>query len=245
MTRIAGYYLKISPCCGATYSTPRYRSINFSAWEYWTDGYRDGSLMPGGHGLRKCKCGNFFLLSELQEIAQVEETDVPYPEHVAPDELPQAITQARTSDIELAARLCYWEHLNHSYRERYRAHRNAEEASTKAAWDAANPDNRTWWQRLRKVSPPQYKRPKGSPFTYPTFEPTPTQRENMLALLKLLQKQEYLDHETLAELHRELGQYEEAERELQLLTKDDQSHATCVIAQLVKEKQPVPMRFRM
>lgn len=245
MTRISGYNLNITPCCGAIYKTPRYRSMNFSAWEYWTDGYREGSLMPGGHGLRKCKCGNFFILSELQEFAEVEETEESSTKHVTPEELPLAIAQARNSDIELAARLEYWEYLNHAYREHYRAYRSAEEAATKTVWESANPDNRTWWQRFRKVPPPQYKRPKDSPFTYPRFEPTQEQLENMLALLGLLQKQERLDHETLAELHRELGQYEEAERELQLLTEDDQSTSTRVIAQMVKERKQEPMRFRM
>ncbi len=245
MTRISGYYIKAVPCCGARYRTPRYSSMNFSDWEYWTDGYRDGALMPPGYGLRHCKCGNFFLLSEMIELDQVEETDMPSPEQVQAKDLPIAIAHARTSAIELAARLEYWEHLNHSYRERYRAHRNAEEAATKAAWEAANPDTRTWWQRFRKVPPPQYKRPTGSPFTYPPFEPTQEQRENMLALLPLLQKQDPLDHEAMAELHRELGQYEEAERELQQLTEDNQSNATRVIAQMVKERKPEPMRFRM
>lgn len=245
MTRISGYYIKALPCCGAQYSTPRYRSMNFSAWEYWTDGYRDGSLIPGGYGLRQCKCGNFFVLSELLEIAQVEETDLHHPDHVKGQDLPLAIAQARTPAIELAARLEYWEYLNHPYRERYRAHRDAEEAATKASWEAANPDTRTWWQRFRKVPTPQYKRPKGSPFTYPSFELTQEQRDNMLALLPLLQKQERLDHEALAELHRELGQYVEAERELLQLTEDNQSKATRVIAQMVKERKPQPMRFRM
>lgn len=245
MTSIAGYSLNITPCCGTTYSTPRYRSINFSAWEYWTDGYRGGSLFSNDQGLRQCKCGNFYLLTELTSIGQVEETDVPYTDRVATVDLPRAIAQARTPKIELAARLLHWQALNQPYRERYRAHRDAEEAATKAAWEAANPDARTWWQRFRKVPPPQYNRPKGSPFTYPSFEPTHEQRENMLALLELLSKQERLDHEALAELHRELGQYEEAERELQQLTEDNQSNATRVIAQLVKERKPQPMRFRM
>jgi hypothetical protein len=245
MTRIAGYSLNMTTCCGAIYKTPRYRSMNFSAWEYWTDGYRHDSLMPGGHGLRKCKCGNFFMLAELQEITEVEESDAPSTQQVTPEELPFVIAQARTPAIEQAARLEYWEHLNHPYRERYRAHRDAEEAATKAAWEAADPDTRTWWQRFRKVLPPQYKRPKDSPFTYPLFDPTHEQRENMLALLKLLQEQKHPDHEALAELHRELGQYEEAERELQLLTEDDQSTATRVITQMIKERMPQPMRFRM
>lgn len=235
----------INPCCGATYSAPRYSSMNFSAWAYWTDGFSEGSLMPGGHGLRKCRCGNFFMLSELQEIAQVDETEVPYPDRVAPEELPQAIAQARNADIELAARLDLWHHLNHPYRERYRAHRDAEEAVTKAAWEKSNPDTRTWWQRFRNVPPPQYVRPVDSPFTYPPFEPTHEQRDNMTALLALMGKKARLDHIALAELHRELGQFDEARRELQRLENDEENGTTRVIDQLVNEKQNAPMRYRM
>lgn len=246
MTSISGYYIKTLPCCGARYSTPRYRSMNFSAWEYWTDGYKDGSLMPGGHGLRRCKCGNFFLLSELIEIAQVEETDLQYPDHVEPQDLPQAIAQARTPAIELAARLEYWEHLNHPYRERYRAHRDAEEANTKAAWEAVNPDQRSWWQRLRKVPPPQYKRPSNSPFTYPPYELTGCQSDNLKALLQLHNTGAVeLDNLTVAELHRELGQFEQAAQALGPVEADDQNVTKRLMDQLIKDKETAPMRYRM
>ena len=179
MTSIAGYSLNITPCCGTTYSTPRYRSINFSAWEYWTDGYREGALFSNDQGLRQCKCGNFYLLNELTSIGQVEETEVPYTERVATADLPKAIAQARTPQIELAARMLHWQALNQPYRERYRAHRDAEEAATKAAWEAVNPDTRTWWQRFRKVPAPKYVRPAGSPFTYPPYELSDEQRQIM------------------------------------------------------------------
>ena len=35
--------------------------------------------MPNNHGLRRCKCGNFFLQSELVTISEVDETDEPLP----------------------------------------------------------------------------------------------------------------------------------------------------------------------
>jgi hypothetical protein len=61
MTRSSGWLVSGAPCCGARYSTRRYRSINFMSSALWTDGYREHSLMPNDHGLRRCKCGTFFL----------------------------------------------------------------------------------------------------------------------------------------------------------------------------------------
>ena len=157
MTIVSGYNLNTTPCCGAQYATPRYASMNFTAWAPWTDGDSDGGLMPGGHGLKKCQCGNFFLLGELIHIGSAEDTDVPYAARVTPEDLPQAIATARTPAIELAARLDYLQYLNQPYRELYIAHRDAEDAATKAAWVAANPDTRTWWQRFHNVPEPKYK----------------------------------------------------------------------------------------
>lgn len=246
MTSVSGYNIYKTACCGLHYKTIRYRSINFMAWEYWTDGYRDGSLMPNDHGLRKCKCGNFFILRELQHTAQVDESELPYTEDVKLDELPQAIAKARTPEIELAARFDYWHHLNHPYREQYRAHRKIEEAATKAAWEAENPDTRTWWQKLRKVPAPTYARPQGSPFTYPAYELTKVQSENLNALQKLSTKNAAaLDPVTRAEIHRELGQFSEAMQLLKTLDEKDQDVTSRLITKLVEEKNVTVIRYMM
>jgi hypothetical protein len=245
MTRIASYTLNIAPCCGAIYSTPRYRSMNFLAWEYWTDGYKEGALLPSGNGLRKCKCGNFFMLTELHEITRIDGTEAPSPKRVASEELPEAIAKARTPIIEQAARQEYWVHLNHPYRERYITHREAEEASTKAAWEADNPDTRNWWQRFRKVPSPRYPAHQSSHFTCPPFEPDHQQRENMAALIDLIQNQDQPDRVILAELNRELGNFGAAGCELKLLSDGDRSSASRLISELVDEKQSAPIRFQM
>ena len=249
MTSVAGAYLNATPCCGKTYCTPRYRSMNFSAREYWTDGYCEGSLMPNGHGLRRCACGNFYLLRELLQISEVEQAEGPFTVHVEPEELPLAIAQARTPDIEEAARMDYWHHLNHDYRQRYRQHRDAEEARTEAQWHAQHPDTRSWWQKLRKVSAPRYQRPANAPFTYPPYTPSETQRENMQALLQLLQQKQasgqWVDAHTTAELHRALGQFEQATQALQTLEEKEKGVTSKLMAKLIAEKETAPMRYRM
>jgi len=50
MTIISGVRIVAAPCCGARYAVPRYLSVNFMASRYWTDGWREGSLMPNDEG---------------------------------------------------------------------------------------------------------------------------------------------------------------------------------------------------
>lgn len=113
MTIIRGVRIVAAPCCGARYAAPRYVSMNFMAFEYWTDGWRDGSLMPNDEGLRHCKCGRFVLMKDLVEIESAETGDLPRIEYVPDELLPECIAKAETEDIEVAARLGYWRHLNH------------------------------------------------------------------------------------------------------------------------------------
>lgn len=116
--------------------------------------------MPNGHGLRKCVCGAYYVLAELIRQDKAEKSDLPDTIEVSPEELPHAISSARHAEVEIAARLDYWQQLNHTYRALYRAHREAEEAAWKADWEAANPDQRSWIQRLNKVPRrPKYVRP--------------------------------------------------------------------------------------
>lgn len=247
MTSIAGYTLAAAPCCRKIYRIPRYRSMNFSASEYWTDGYADGRLMPGGYGLRKCVCGAFYLACELLELVDAAESKIDFTSHAQPEDLPQAIATARHAEVELAARLEYWHDLNHAYRQNYRAHRDAEEAATQAAWELANPDTRSFWQKLRKVPAPAYTRPQNSPFTYPPFEPSLVQQANMRALLQLLEspdkRESYLQE--IIELHRELGEFDEAAKALREGDESDQTITRKLLSDLVHEKSRAPVRYRL
>ena len=247
MTSIAGYNISAAPCCGKTYRTLRYRSMNFSAWEYWTDGHTEGGLMPNGYGLRKCLCGAFYLRREMVDLGEVDETELENPSYVKAEDLPNAIAEARNAQVEMAARLEYWQQLNNRYRESYRAHREAEEAATKAAWEMANPDTRSLWQKLRKVPGPVYTRPSNSPFTYPPFKPSQAQQDNMRALLPLLNTADKrrMHLEEIVELHRELGEFEEAAKALDEYEEKDQGVTSKLLAKLIKDRETAPMRYRM
>lgn len=142
----------------------------------------------------------------------------------------------------------YWRHLNHSYRDRYRQHRDAEEATTEAAWQAANPDNRSWRDKLLKRKPPSYCRPANSPFTHPPFEPTPEQLENMVRLSAILASRGVASQSStihLAELYREQGRFEEAQLAMEALEKSQVDVTSKLISTLIQEKDAAPMRSRM
>jgi hypothetical protein len=229
------------------YSRRRYASINYSSSEYWTDGYREKSLMPNDRGLRRCECGNFFLQQELIVVGHVATTDVPSAPMVDPEGLPQAIAEARNPSIELVARLDYWQHLNHPYRERYRAHREAEDAATKAAWEASNPDLRNSLQKALKVGRiPKYTLPADRPVTFPPLEPSAAQRENMMAALDLIPGA--ADEERYAlervELHRELGKFREAQQALQAVDSETYSTIHRLTTRLIEMEIAAVVRYR-
>ncbi len=237
-----------APCCGASYAAPSYLSMNFSAFEHWTDGLRVHSPMPNDEGLRRCRCGRFILMKDLVDIGDAESSDLPPIDHVQEEQLLTCIQQADREEVEVAARLGYWRYLNHPYRELYRQHRDAEEAATKAAWVSAHPDRRTWWGKLLRQKPPEYRRPPDSPLTYPAFVATDEQRQNMERLCTLLSD---LDGNSrgfytleLAELYRERGLFGEAERVIQTLEPKDVNVGSQLILQLIGERQPAPVRYR-
>ncbi len=251
MTRTTGVVILAAPCCGARYVYPRYASMNFSAWAYWTDGWRDSSLMPNDEGLRRCACGQFFLLGDMKAVehdSDAEGKDLPITIVVPSEQLPECLSGPVRVEVEVAARLGYWRHLNHDYRSAYVEHRDLEEAATKAAWIAKNPDRRTWWDRLLRRAAHSYRRPKGSPFTYPPYEPTPEQLANMERLCELLQPSGAALCEPtieLAELYRERGCFGEARAALQAMAPEDLGTKGRLIASLIEEKERAPMRHRL
>lgn len=250
MTIIRGVRIVAAPCCGDRYAAPRYVSMNFMAFEYWTDGWRDGSLMPNDEGLRHCKCGRFVLLKELIEIETAETSDLPHIDHVADELLPECIAQADREELEVAARLEFWRHLNHPYRQAYRQHRDAEEAATAAAWEAVNPDRRTWWDKFCRRKAPRYSRQPDSPFTYPAFNATDDQLQNMKRLSEILLAWDAASRRgyntiVLAELYREQGRFDQAEAVILTLDEDEVGVTSHLITKLIREKQSALMRYRM
>ncbi len=246
---IRGVRIMAAPCCGARYSAPRYLTMNFMAFAHWTDGWREHSLMPNGEGLRQCKCGKFTLFKELVEIDTAENSDLPHINRVSSELLPECIATADNEELEIAARLEYWRELNHPYRERYRTHRDAEEADNKAVWEVQNPDTRTWWEKFRGREAPTYIRTESMPFTVPDFEPSSEQLQNMYRLSEIFRNYPLSSPSryniTLAELYREQGRFSEAQEVISSIQEHDEGITSKLIAKLIHEKQPALMRYRM
>lgn len=223
MTIIRGSRTFAAPCCGARYAFPNYVTMNFSAFEYWTDGWDDGILMPRDYGIRRCTCGRFVLRQEMTELSTSDEFDAPNMDYVAPEQIDACIAAANSRDMEIAARRYRWHQLNHSYREQYRNHRNAEEAALRSAWEAENPDRRSFWQRLRGRKAPVYVRPKVA-ISFPGFYATAEQVENMTRLCELLIEENATGWQAgrlqVPELYRELGQFSDAARALERVPHD-------------------------
>ncbi len=254
MTRVSGVRIVATPCCGAQYAQPRYASMNFSAREYWTDGWREASLMPNDAGLRRCRCGRLITLGELVEISTAPESDLPIIDSVPDEELPEFLTRTLAGDVELAVRRQLWWYLNHPYRRRYREHRDRKDAATQAAWEAANPDRRTWWDKLLRREPPRYVRQPGRPYTCPPFQPSPEQLGNLDRLTSILRSRceptasvatQTAAGLELAELCREQGRFEEAEAALTGLHTDEAGVTGKLLADLIQEKLSAPVRYML
>jgi hypothetical protein len=230
--------------------------MNFSALAYWTDGSKEHSLMSGGEGLRKCKCGEFYRLQDTIKFGFDAQPDTPPTKHVEAADLPEA-TLSPNKAIELVARRLYWLHLNDAYRDLYRAHREAEDKASQAKWaaqwQAANPDTRTAWTKLidrllrRKpvAAPPM----QNKPFTVPPYEPSQLQIDNMTRLLELLLEggnETYgPDPLEVTELYRELGRFDEAKSALQACTEDDVGVTSKLLAKMIDDRTTAPVRYRM
>lgn len=254
MTRISGTGIVAAPCCGAQYSQLRYASMNFSAREYWTDGWREASLMPNDAGLRRCRCGRLITLGELLEISTATSSDPPVIDHVPDEDLPGCLAQTLAEDVELAARRQLWWCLNHPYRKLYRQHRDAEDAATQAAWEAANPDCRRWWDKVLRREPPRYVRQPEQPLTCPPFKPTAEQLGNLERLAAMVCSWGVAADDAparrvrgleLAELWREQGRFEDAEAALKAVDADGADVTHKLIAGLIGERLAAPVRYML
>ncbi len=243
MTSISGRYIKITPCCGATYSTPRYSSMNFMASAFWTDGYREQSLMPNDHGLRKCKCGRYYLQRELVPVGEVESTDVPLAQKVQASDLPNAISNAKSKEVEIAARLDYWQELNHTYREKYREHRAKEDEDFEAS-------NR--WKNIVKVKLMKLLGTEKSlttsntrKITFPVFKLTDEQRSNISALLSLLAESDSENRIFMSsELYRQLGEFKKAAESLAKVDPEYSPTLYKLLQSLINDKECALVRYR-
>lgn len=251
MTVVRGHTIIVCPCCGTSYRTPQYSSISLMAFGYWTDGEMDDAVSSVNDGLRKCQCGSYYLLRDAVRVDFSGASGVPNAQRVNPSDLPEAIRRASSPLVELAARRNYWRHLNDAYRTLYRAHRDSEEAESDARWLDEWRATLTPWQRLiqrlKNTQPPQSLAPFDRPFTIPPYTPTAEQLDNMKRLLTLILVGVARDSRTdwleVAELHRELSQFDAAAAALINCAADHQRATKNVIDQQIRRRSAAPIRY--
>ena len=212
--------------------------------------------MPNYSGFTKCKCGTYVLLSDCTTTGLDTGENPNFPQHLHESELSHAIKTASSVGVELAAHRTYWMYLNDSYREKYKSHREAEDASTKNLWyselDKANPDKKSTIRKffdiiLRKkpsTAPPA----KDRPFTFPDFEPIEIQTKNMLRLVELVSShpEKYSkDYPVeLAELYRELCIFDESISRLKNLIEENHDRVTDLLLIFSIKKTTAPIRYK-
>jgi hypothetical protein len=253
MTRISGHTSIASPCCKSLYKVLDYASMNFSVYAYWTDGAKDGALMPNDGGLRVCRCGTAFLLRDAIHLELEVSPGTLFPPKPADADLPSVIQAAASPQVEATARRNYWRHLNDCYRVLYREHREKEEAKTDAQWRhdyyACLPFLPRVIHKLLRSKPPwDFPKPK-RPFTVPPYKPTTEQTENIERLLALIlneaEQSGRADRLEIAELYRELGQFEAAADALSSCNEDHQQVTKRVISEQIELRSAAPIRYRI
>jgi hypothetical protein len=217
MTSIAGNRVVLTPCCRAFCLEVAYRSINYSAQEFWTDGEATNSLAPTDCGLRRCACGSHYVLAELEWGDRIDGDkymgrELAHAHRVSDDAL-EHILFAGTSlsrPTEIATRRRLWRLLNHEYRARYRKAKEREKAAI------------------------------------PPYAPSTQQIENMEHLLALLDDDVSLNALECAELLRELGRFSEADAMLVNANDEERVEAVGkLLEQLIKDRIVAPIRYRL
>lgn len=262
MTRVSGSHIIKSPCCGALMGTPAYSSINSSASEYWTDGHVVGSLAPSSEGLRRCVCGQCFLLHTAEHVRKIRALK------------PRAPWGWKFRKDGWLTRFLGWktrEEILERYDTRSAAEIEAEQRSIPPSPGYVNdaelaalisrglPDptvelvvRRLYWRHLNEPIRETYRSFRevnkdvdadGTSSTFPDFLPTPAQTENMLRLLELIRASEYPDWLRLAELYRELGDMDAASHALSCRT-GEKNALHGVIAKLITLNARCPVRFK-
>ena len=253
MTRVSGHSLIVSPCCRSIYKTVVYASLNMSAMGYWTDGEQEHGLSSTDGGLRICRCGAGFLLKDAVRLDFESGPEIEFAAKPKDDQLPAIIESASSPCLEVTARRNYWRYLNDDYRTHYRAHRETEDAIADAQWQSDYYASLPLLERaIKKLlrTEPNYDFPRATrPFTVPPFHPTTEQVENMTKLLALILAGGDAPFKTngleVAELHRQLGQFEAAAQALSEYKEDYQAVLKQMISEQVSQRCTAPVRFRM
>jgi hypothetical protein len=251
MTRARGKIVVASPCCRTLYTRPNYTSINTMASEYWTDGRDVNSLAPSDWGLRKCKCGKFFIIYKCESLLKLQDL-----KPVAPNgwELQNWWTRFQGKPSR--------EFFEKNYDTRSQKDRDAELASIPPLEIVVNDKElnlvinskqvdkdvqivarRRYWMYLNDSYRDIYRTYKNNdPSSYPEYILTNEVEDNIKQLIALLLIETNTSQVELAELYRQIGDFSNA---AQCMSNIDSSVDDCeekikVINQLIDQRRQGP-----
>jgi hypothetical protein len=255
MTRISySYRIVQAPCCGAEYRTNIYASINFTAYEYWTDGQNANSLFSFDGGLRHCTCGQYFLLQNCDHLRVI-----PAPKPRAPvgwqnlknswwdrllhrpsindiirnyDTRSEEDIAASLRDMPIEAQVVSESDLPIVI-EKCDGKREILIEARRRLWRSLNDPFRKVY-RAHKVT---------SPETYPPYDASYAQKENMLKLAYLLEESYSPNWIEVSELCREVGDMGAAKEALKISSKSEKNLID-VIGGLIAMNYSGPVRYR-
>ena len=101
---IRGVKISTTRCLGKQYASPRYLPINFMAFAFWTDGWRENSLMPKESGLRRYDCGAYVRLRDLIDISKEEQSHSPSLSQIPGHLLQDCIQSAEDDALRIHSR---------------------------------------------------------------------------------------------------------------------------------------------
>jgi len=254
MTRIAGNSVIAPPCCQTSLTTLRYASMNFSAFEHWTDGRDVGGLMTQDGGLCKCTCGRYFLRSQTEEIGFL-----PNRKSRPPPNWDKVSLLTRVMGKAQAERQRALEMYDTRPEEEIAAEEALLPPAAIAVHDPELPEviaqaqgdramlivaRRRYWRYLGDQFRDEYRQfKKDQKEGFPPYAPSAAQMDNMEQLAALLEGHEMVDELELGELYREMGQPLKARAKLAKVGEDDLKLCDMQLS-LLEKGYSGPARFK-
>lgn len=218
MTRISGINIIKAPCCGALYSTTAFASINFMASEHWTDGQDENSLSQSDGGLRRCKCGSYFLSGYAERVGFIPKNSGQQPEQT---EYSIAKIFGKLGKLLIAEDKAKPQTIR-KLPSQWAANETVIPPKAQSVTGTAiaelldsKPQNknlliqarRLYWRHLNDQFRDEYRAYRDFYIdSFPPYAPSAVQMDNMEQLATLLEDHDMVDELELGELYREMGQ---------------------------------------
>jgi hypothetical protein len=220
MTRLGGSEIFSTPCCGAFVSSPLFDSLNFTAREHWTDG-RSVDGLAHDNGINKCSCGSFFLLSQAESVGVIRKP-IQYKQATWDLKIEAWLRKKKGESTQIAMERLFRVRPK-DYVEQpeiqippQALHLDDSELASLLNNENLNTDllivaRRRLWRYLNDPYRTLYRQHRAlDPNSFPAYEPSTAQTENMLRLTSMLEADKSADFIEISELYREAGEFKKS-----------------------------------